>query len=77
VDRIVAERNQGGDFIESMLRSMDRNVAFSSVHATRGKYVRAEPVSALYERGRTHHVGKIFAIGRTNARNSAGHTEAT
>jgi len=58
-DRIVAERNQGGDLIESMLRSMDRNIAFASVHATRGKYVRAEPVSALYERGRAHHVGKF------------------
>jgi len=44
-----------------VLRAIDRNVSYSTVRATRGKYVRAEPVSALYERGRAHHVGKKFA----------------
>jgi phage terminase large subunit-like protein len=45
--------------IESVLRAIDRNVAFTAVRATRGKYTRAEPVSALYERGRAHHCGKF------------------
>jgi phage terminase large subunit-like protein len=58
-DRIVAESNNGGDLFESMLRAVDRNVSYSTVRATRGKYVRAEPVSAIYERGRAHHVGKF------------------
>jgi phage terminase large subunit-like protein len=60
-DRIIGESNNGGDLIESVLRAIDRNVSYSTVRATRGKYVRAEPVSALYERGRAHHVGKKFA----------------
>jgi len=50
-DRVVAEANNGGDLIESMVRGVDRNVSYSTVRATRGKFVRAEPVSALYERG--------------------------
>jgi phage terminase large subunit-like protein len=58
-DRIVAETNQGGDMVEQMLRAVDRNVAYEQVRASRGKYTRAEPVSALYERGRAHHVGKF------------------
>jgi len=59
-DRIVGETNNGGDLIESTLRAIDRNIAFISVRATRGKLTRAEPVSALYERGRAHHCG-VFA----------------
>jgi phage terminase large subunit-like protein len=58
-DRIIAEVNQGGDLVEGTLRAIDRNVAFEAVRATRGKYTRAEPVSALYEQGRAHHVGKF------------------
>jgi phage terminase large subunit-like protein len=58
-DRILAEKNQGGDMVEGTLRAIDRNVSFTPVHATRGKYVRAEPVSALYEQGKAHHVGKF------------------
>jgi phage terminase large subunit-like protein len=46
-DRIVAEKNQGGEMVESVIRAVDRNVPVSLVHATRGKLVRAEPVSAL------------------------------
>jgi phage terminase large subunit-like protein len=56
-DRIVAEVNNGGDLVETTLRMVDRNVAYKSVHASRGKRVRAEPVAALYEQGRVHHVG--------------------
>jgi len=56
-DRIIGEVNNGGDMVEHTIRTVDRNVAFSEVHASRGKYTRAEPVSALYEQGRIHHVG--------------------
>ena len=56
-DRIVAEVNQGGDLVEKTLRSVDPAIPFRAVHASRGKLTRAEPVSALYEQGRVHHVG--------------------
>lgn len=56
-DRIVAEVNFGGDMVESTVKTVDSRVAFKSVHASRGKIIRAEPVSALYEQGRIHHVG--------------------
>lgn len=58
-DRIVAEKNQGGEMVEAILRTVDRNVPIELVHATRGKYVRAEPISALYEQGRIHHIGRF------------------
>lgn len=58
-DRIVAEKNQGGEMVEAVIRAVDRNVPITLVHATRGKHVRAEPVSALYEQGRIHHVGRF------------------
>ena len=48
--------------VEAMLRAVDRNVSFSKVSATRGKFVRAEPVSALYERRRAHHVGRFTKL---------------
>jgi predicted phage terminase large subunit-like protein len=56
-DRIVAEVNQGGDMVENTIRTIDANVPFTAVHASRGKYTRAEPVAALYEQGRIHHIG--------------------
>ena len=58
-DRVVAERNNGGDLVESVLRSKAPNLSFKSVVATRGKAVRAEPIAALYEQGRVHHVGSL------------------
>jgi phage terminase large subunit-like protein len=58
-DRIIGEVNNGGDYIESVLRTVDPNVPYKSVRATRGKLVRAEPVSALWEQGRGHIVGSI------------------
>ena len=61
-DRIVAEVNQGGDLVETLLRTMDAAAAFTGVHATRGKEIRAEPVAALYEQGRVHHVGGFAAL---------------
>jgi predicted phage terminase large subunit-like protein len=56
-DRIVAERNNGGDMVEATLRMVDQNVPVTTVWASRGKVTRAEPISALYEQGRMHHVG--------------------
>ena len=56
-DRIVAEVNNGGDLIERLLRTQDSTVPYTSVRATRGKQIRAEPISALYEQNRIHHVG--------------------
>lgn len=58
-DRVVGEINFGGDMVESVIRSTagDDPISFKSVRASRGKVVRAEPVVALYERGRVHHVG--------------------
>lgn len=58
-DRIVAEKNQGGEMVEAVLRAADRNVPVTLVHASRGKLVRAEPISALYEQGRVHHIGRF------------------
>ena len=56
-DRIVAEVNNGGDMVGATLRMVDPNVAFTAVRASRGKVVRAEPVAALYQQGRVHHIG--------------------
>ena len=56
-DRIVAEVNNGGEMVEATLRMIDPGVPFRAVRATRGKTARAEPVAALYEQGRVHHVG--------------------
>ena len=55
-DRIVAERNQGGEMVRHTLHTEDDSVPVRLVHASRGKYARAEPVSALYERGKVKHV---------------------
>jgi phage terminase large subunit-like protein len=56
-DTIVAEVNMGGEMVRAVLREVDPSVPLKEVHATRGKYVRAEPVAALYEQGRAKHVG--------------------
>lgn len=56
-DRIIAEVNNGGEMVESVIRHADPGASFKSVRATRGKILRAEPVAALYERGLVHHVG--------------------
>jgi phage terminase large subunit-like protein len=58
-DRIIAEVNNGGDMVENALRTVDRNVSYGRVWATKGKFVRAEPVSSLYQQGRVHHVGSF------------------
>lgn len=61
-DRIIAETNNGGDMVGSVIRSVDRNVSFRAVTASRGKAIRAEPVAALYEQHKVHHVGSFPAL---------------
>lgn len=61
-DRIIGEVNNGGDLIETVLRGVDNKIPYKSVHATRDKLTRAEPVSALYEQGKAHHVGKFLEL---------------
>lgn len=58
-DRIVAEVNFGGDMVRHTLQTIDRRVPFSAVHASRGKRQRVEPVAAMYEQGRVHHIGVL------------------
>lgn len=58
-DRILCEQNFGGAMVESTLRAVDSSVPITMVHASRGKAVRAEPVAALYEQHRCHHVGNF------------------
>lgn len=55
-DRIVAERNQGGDMVRHTLQTESATVPIKLVHASRGKMARAEPVSALYEQSKVRHV---------------------
>ncbi len=55
-DRLVAEVNQGGDLVERVIRQIDPLVPYRAVRATRGKFLRAEPVAALYEQGRVSHL---------------------
>ncbi len=61
-DRIVAEVNNGGDMVAATLRMIDPEAPFSAVRASRGKSARAEPVAALYEQGRIHHVGAFSQL---------------
>ena len=59
---IVAETNFGGKMVEATLRAIDRNVAYRAVTVSSGKVARAEPVAALYEQGRVHHVGNFVEL---------------
>jgi phage terminase large subunit-like protein len=56
-DRLVAEKNFGGAMVEHVIRTVDKNVSYKEVNASRGKVVRAEPIAALYEQKRVSHVG--------------------
>jgi phage terminase large subunit-like protein len=58
-DRIVAEGNQGGEMVRATIQNARPNAPIKIVHASRGKEARAEPVAALYEEGRIHHVGPL------------------
>ncbi|MFB6290131.1 MAG: terminase large subunit domain-containing protein [Candidatus Bipolaricaulia bacterium] len=57
-NHVIAETNQGGDMVESTVQEVER-VPFKQVHASRGKHARAEPIAALYEQGRVHHVNRF------------------
>lgn len=61
-DCIVGEINNGGDMVESTIRAVRNTVPFKEVTASRGKWVRAEPIAALYEQGRISHVGTFAAL---------------
>ncbi|MBX3563101.1 MAG: DNA-packaging protein [Sphingomonas sp.] len=61
-DRVIAEKNQGGSMVESVLRAADAVLPVRLVHASRGKSARAEPVSALYESGKVWHAGAFPAL---------------
>jgi phage terminase large subunit-like protein len=61
-DRVAAERNFGGAMVESTIRVADPTVPVKLVNASRGKAQRAEPVSAVYEQNRVHHVGTFAEL---------------
>ena len=61
-DRVYAETNFGGDMVEATIRTVDPMIAFKRVTASRGKAVRAEPISAMYEQFKIHHVGNHDAL---------------
>ncbi len=61
-DLIVAEANQGGDMVRSVLQQADGDVPVKLVHAKRGKWLRAEPIAYLYAQARVHHVGAFAAL---------------
>lgn len=61
-DRLVAEVNQGGDMVAAVIGSVDPGVPVAAVRATRGKWLRAEPVAALYEQGRVRHAARMPAL---------------
>lgn len=61
-DRIVAEQNFGGQMVESTIKTADPSVPVKIVHASRGKRQRAEPISALYEQHKVHHVGAFSEL---------------
>jgi len=61
-DRVVVEVNQGGDLIETVLKSVESTAPIRKVRATRGKWLRAEPIASLYAEGRVVHVGRFDAL---------------
>jgi hypothetical protein len=63
-DRLVAEVNNGGEMVETVIRTADPDhvVAYKQLHASRGKVTRAEPIAAFYEQARIHHVGQFVAL---------------
>ena len=74
-NHLVAEVNQGGDLVERLIKSIDPTCPYRAVRATRGKMLRAEPISALYEQKKVHHIGYLAELeqqmvsytGETNA----------
>lgn len=60
-DRLVPERNYGGDMVRSTLEAASKDARIVEVTSRRGKVIRADPIVALYEKGRVHHVGTKLA----------------
>lgn len=60
--RIIGEVNNGGDMIEKILRHVEQNVPYTAVRASKGKAIRAEPIAALYEQHKVHHVGSFQTL---------------
>jgi phage terminase large subunit-like protein len=58
-DRVVAEANSGGQLVETVLRTVNPSLPITLAHASRGKLTRAEPIAALYEQGKIHHIGGL------------------
>ncbi|MDG1419264.1 MAG: terminase family protein [Maricaulis sp.] len=61
-DCVIAEANQGGEMVRSVLMAADAGLPIRLVHATRGKHVRAEPIAALYAAGRVRHADRFEAL---------------
>lgn len=61
-NKIVAEGNNGGEMVADLISQIDPNVPVEIVYASRGKQTRAEPVSAVYEQGRAHHIGDFYLL---------------
>ena len=61
-DMIIAESNNGGEMVSETINTVDPKVPVRLVHASRGKRTRAEPVSAVYEQGRAHHIGHFLSL---------------
>jgi phage terminase large subunit-like protein len=61
-DRVIGEVNNGGDLVESNVRTIDKAIPFKQVRASRGKQVRAEPIASFSEQRRVHHVGNFAAL---------------
>ena len=66
-NRVVAEVNNGGDMVAEVLRQAEPHLPVRSVTATRGKFLRAEPIAAAYERGLVFHVGRLCRSSRTSS----------
>jgi phage terminase large subunit-like protein len=75
-DRIVYESNQGGDMVKNTLLTVDNSVPVKDVWASRGKVLRAEPISALSEQGRVHHVGAFPTLEDEQCEWTAGDPES-
>ena len=61
-DRVICEVNNGGSLVTDNLRNVNPNISCKSVTASRGKIARAEPIAALYEQGKVHHVGTFSKL---------------
>lgn len=59
VDKVVVERNFGGDMALEIIKSIDPEISIKETHSSRGKMIRAEPIAALYEEGLVHHVSDV------------------